>query len=158
MHAQTKQNLDRLKQGFLFWNKYRDEANIPTGMLDLSDLEIDGRYWRFNELKNANLGNCLFRKTTFRDIDFLDIDFSNADFSHASFINVHFSHCHFSGSSFEKALFQKTAWYHSDLKEVDFTQAKQLETLYFYRCTFQKNALHTLNLPEEIFEECIFEK
>ena len=149
-------NLEKLKEGFLFWNKYRTDIDEKQGNIDLSHLQIEGRHWRFNELKNAELHQCNFTNTEFRDIDFIDIDFSGSDFTNARFINVRFTKCHFSGNSLENVYFNDTSWFHSSWCNTVFPVLKSFDTIRFYKCSFTKDLFDRMGVPDAIFEDCHF--
>ena len=157
MSTLAENNLERLKQGFLFWNKYRIAQGQPESRIDFTNLQIEGVHWKFNELKNANLSNCQFINTKFFNIDFLDIDFSDSDFTNASFENAHFANCEFKGTSFRDVIFKDTEWFHSNLSGIHFSDTTRFENIHFFKCSFRKDFLKELDLPNDIFEACTFD-
>lgn len=149
-------NLEKLKEGYLFWNKYRNSLENQTDQIDLSNVQVAGKHWRYNEMKSAELHNCNFKNTHFRDIDFIDIDFSKSDFSNARFSNVHFTKCHFSSNSFKNVYFKDTSWYYASMKELAFPGLKNFENIRFYKCSFDSAVFKGIDMPEDIFEGCNF--
>ena len=150
------QNLERLKQGFLFWNKYRESQEELIKGVDFSELQFDGDLWRHNELKNADLSNSQFRQCEFRNIDFLDVNFRGSDFGDATFNNVHFTMCAIDDSSFKNVVFRDVIWYYTDFSKVDFSKINDIQNMRFYKCSFPVDLRNNLNIPEDAFVECKF--
>ena len=150
-------NLEKLKQGFLFWNKYRASLEGSMDTFDFSNLQFEGELWRHNELKNAELRNSDFTKTVFRNIDFLNVEFNGSDFSDASFYNVHFTNCIMDGCLFKNAVFNDVSWYYTNFKNIHFTKTNGIQKMRFYKCSFPKNSLEDLKTSALSFEECQFD-
>ena len=156
MLNKSDHNLEKLKEGFMFWNKHRTTLDEQEGIIDFSNLRIDGSNWRYNELKNAELHHCNFQNTEFRDIDFIDIDFSGSDFTNARFINVRFTKCRFSLISFKNVVFKDTSWFHASLDAIDFSELNAFDNIRFFKCFLNKDILKGMDPQTAIFEDCDF--
>jgi uncharacterized protein YjbI with pentapeptide repeats len=79
--------LDRLKQGVVVWNTWRN-ANRTT-KIDLSDADLAGAHLDAANLSGADLNSADLSNAQLIEADLTDANLHHANLSHASLVNAH---------------------------------------------------------------------